>query len=942
MRHYKSCLKKTIVIAVTLVFHFHFLQAQHKLDLNEQLPIDKDMKIGKLPNGLTYYIRKNTKPEKKVELRLVLNVGSILEDDDQQGLAHFCEHMAFNGSKHFKKNELVSFLQSIGLEFGGDLNAYTSFDQTVYILPIPLDKSGNLEKGFQVLEDWAHDCTYDNVEIDKERGVVLEESRLYKGFKERMSKKLDHKLFAGSLYAQRPTIGQDSILKSFSYETIKRFYRDWYRPNLMAVVVVGDIDVNQIEGLVKKHFLNLKNPENFRPRKIEQIAQRSKTEVLTIRDKEAPYSFINLFYPFYAVEPEKTVGDYKQFIVKNLLQTLLANRFDEIRQQENAPFAYAGGDVSSTVGNYELLLLEAVPIHDNIDKALTALIQEIEKIKKIGFTSSELEVAKKIHLSAYEKIYNERMKMESAHYAEEYINHFLHQEMIPGIENEYSYYKELSPTITLDDINHFISKITAHNHPLVMLVGSDKKEVVFPTDQEVIAILEQAKTQKITVSDEKEISKNLLKEKPVAGKIIHETKNKILETIDLTLSNHVTLTLKKTNFKNDEIKFIATRKGGASLTSADDKYVVLYLKSIMDQMGVGDFTPTGLKKMMAGKLASVSFALGETAESISGSSSVKDIEAMFQLLYLYVTQPRRDEKLFNVFKEQEIGTLDHIKDDPQTAFMDTLRSTLYAHSPLTPITIPNADKIKNINIDHVLKIYKEHFGNIDGYHFTIVGNINLDSLKPLIETYMASLPSTGKTPSWKDRGLRRINGQTTFVYKKGIEKKSLILEISYGSITYSSDFALKAEALQEVINIQLTEKLREEISGVYGSNIAIMVQKEPFEGFIVNLYIPCGPEKADTLLSAAHQLIQNLKEKGCSKKDLNKVKQLWKEQRKISLKENAFWLSRLNSIYWGDLTTKQFLDYEKRVDALTVKDIQDVARLIFDEKNKFTGILLPE
>jgi zinc protease len=419
------------------------------LNPSDKLPVDPQVKIGKLDNGLTYYIRENKRPEKKVELRLVVNVGSIVEDDDQQGLAHMTEHMAFNGTTHFKKNEIVSFLQNIGVGFGNDLNAYTSFDETVYILPIPTDKPGNLEKGFQVLEDWAHNVTYLDEDIDGERAIILEESRLGKGANDRMFRKILPHLFEGSKYASRLPIGQDSIIKTFKHDAIRRFYHDWYRPDLMAVIVVGDIDPAKAEAMVKEHFSRLSNPANERPREYAAGPDYASSSAVIATDKEATSYLVAINYPSFKQKPATTVGDYRKYLIEQIYTTLLNQRLQELVQKENPPFVFAGVDFDSYARGYGSFNAAASSGTGDIKKALDALVGEIERVKRYGFTAAELERTKKSMLANYERNWNNRDKTESENFVNEYLGNFLHQEPIPGIDKEFSYVKEMLPGITI-------------------------------------------------------------------------------------------------------------------------------------------------------------------------------------------------------------------------------------------------------------------------------------------------------------------------------------------------------------------------------------------------------------------------------------------------------------------------------------------------------------
>ncbi|MEO6814086.1 MAG: insulinase family protein [Ginsengibacter sp.] len=912
-------------------------------NLNEKLPVDPNVKIGKLGNGLTYYIRQNKKPEQKVELRLVVNAGSILENDNQQGIAHLSEHMAFNGTTHFKKNDIISFLQSIGVGFGNDLNAYTSFDETVYILPIPTDKPSNIEKGFQILEDWAHNVTYKNTDIDEERPIVLEESRLGKGANDRMFRKIYPELFKGSLYANRLPIGLDSIIKYQKYDVIKKFYKDWYRPNLMSVIVVGDINPAKAESLIKKYFSGLKNPVNERPRITPAVPPYQKSNAEVVTDKEATnYSFM-VNYSAQKTSPTVTLRDYKKDLVKDIFSNLLNQRLRELTQKENPPFVYAYVGFGSFARGYESFSANiATGNSDNLN-GLKAFQEELERVKKYGFLQSELDRAKTDMLNSVERSFKEKDKTESANYAEEYIRNFLTKEPIPGIAKEMEFYKELLPVITLEDVNAVSKKIDQNGHEFIALTGPEPAAgTALPTAADLLAVSSSVDKMDIKPYEEKVISSSLMDKMPVPGKITDTKKNDILGTTEFTLSNGVTVTLKHTDFKNDQILMSAVRPGGKDNYNLADKYNAEYMIPVISSMGIGDFSPVDLKKALSGKTVSVHPVLGASTDGLSGSSSVKDVESMMQLINLYFTAPRYDTSLFKSFLQKNKSQLAFLSANPQVVFIDSLFNTLYRHSPLAPIAVPKVEYFNQINLERLMQMYKERFGDAGEMHFTFVGSINENEIKPLLEKYIASLPATSKKFNYVDNKLRPVDGKVEVNVYKGKEPKALILAIYSGETPYSDELDLKAQAISEILNIRIIENLREKIQGIYGGGTQAQFEKIPYSHYSFILQLPCGPEKVDTLLFAANAEIQDLIKNGPSKENLDKVKQQWKEAHKVNVKENGTWVSQLQSFYFPGDNPDYFINYEKHVDALTQKDIQEAAKLLFSTKNVVTGILRPE
>ena len=933
--------KRIILMPLLLVVVF---TSHAQINLNETIPVDAKVKIGKLPNGLTYYIRQNKKPEQKVELRLVVNTGAIMEDDDQQGLAHMAEHMAFNGTKNFKKNDIVSFLQKIGVGFGADLNAYTSFDETVYILPIPTDKPENLEKGFQVLEDWAHQVSYLTEDIEGERAIILEESRTGKGAEDRMFRKLFPKLFGGSKYADRLPIGVDSIIKNFKPDAIRRFYKDWYRPNLMAVVVVGDVEPAVAEKMVQAHFSGLKNPENPRERISVTVPPYKSNESMVVADKEATTTSVDLTYSAFPDAPSTTLGGYKQDIEKNIFTTLLNQRLRELTQKANPPYLQAYVNFGSYARGYDQFSASAIVGEGGAEKGLSALVEEIERAKRFGFTAAEIDRAKKNMMANMERAFNEKDKTESASYTDELIRNFLTQETIPGIAAEFEYYKKLLPIITLTDINNIAKDLQKHPEFFLSSTGPEAGAgKVLPDGKALLAVATSvAERRDILAYEEKVVDTKLIDKLPKAGKVIKETKNLVLGTTEWVLSNGVTVSVKKTDFKNDQVLLGARRAGGKTNYGLADKYNAEYATTVVSTMGAGKFSPTDLQKALSGKVASARTTFGNGTDGFSGSSSVKDMETMFQLLYLQVTAPRMDTTLFNSFVQKSKAQTAFALANPETSFIDTLYKTMYQNNPLAPVIIPKPENFDKINLDRAMEIYKERFGDMSGMNFAIVGSVDEKKLKPLVEQYLGSLPATRRKFVAKDNMVRPAKGKVSVNVAKGQADKSLILAMHSGEVPYSEDLDLKASAISEILNIRIIEELREKIQGIYGGAMGGGLNKLPYPSYTFFIQLPCGPEKVDTLLYAMNAEIATLKKNGPSKENLDKVKQQWLEQNKESMKQNGTWLNEILEVKYPGTDPKRFLEYEKYVKALTPKQIQAAANLLLNNKNVVTAILRPE
>lgn len=932
-------LNRLLSIIFFLVFGF---QSFAQFNLNQPIAVDPNVKIGKLPNGLTYYIRKNTQPTKKVELRLAVNAGAVLEDNDQRGLAHFMEHMSFNGSKHFPKNELVDYLQKVGVKFGADLNAYTGFDETVYILPISTDDPAVVEKGFTVIEDWAGNNLLDPKEIDKERGVVLEESRLNKGAQQRMLKQYFPKLFLGSKYAERLPIGKDSIIENFKPEVLKRFYKQWYRPDLMAVIVVGDIDPAVAEQKIKAHFSQFKNPVNEKPRpSIIPIQARTKPEAMVITDEEATNSILEVFNFIRPAKKIKTWADYRQSLVDELINNLINMRLQELTQKENPPFVAGFAGKQNFIRGYETFFTAAILGNNSAEEASNALFGETERARLYGFLPSEVDRAKAAMLNQAEKSYNERDKSLSSRLVQGYLQNFLEGDPIPGAENRYKFIKQVLPTITVSDVNAVAKKMPAATNSFALLMAPAAQKDKLPTSGALLNDVIAASRQTVKPYEEKAIAKNLIEGNLPSGKVVNETKNANLGTTDLTLSNGVTITIKPTTFKNDEILMDAWRLGGWQRFPLADKDNAKNAAVVVDQMGVKDLSPTDLEKFLSGKSVEVMPYINDYDEGIQGNSSIKDFETFLQLVNLYFTQPRKDQALFNSFITKTKAQYQFLKGNPRAFYSDTLTKIVYNNSPWVS-GVPKPEDFDNISADQALAIYKQVFGNADGMHFTFVGNVDLEKAKPLFEKYLGSLPSQKTEHEFKDNGVRPVKGVVDANIKKGKEPQSIVTILWTGEAKYDPKENLAFRTLIDALNIKVIEKLREELGGMYSGGLGGSVQKRPYEHYSISAQIPCGPENVDKLTNALFAIIKDAQDGKTPQTDLDKVKETLKKQYKVNIQENEPWLDNLSQAFINQTNPEDILTYEKRVDALSLKDLQQAAQKFFDMNNYVKAVLYPE
>lgn len=910
----------------------------------DNLPITPDVKIGKLSNGLTYYIQNNGKPEDKVELRLAIKAGSILETDDQVGLAHFMEHMNFNGTKNFEKNELVDYLQGIGIEFGADLNAYTSFDETVYILPIPSDDPEKLDKGFQILNDWAGNALLTEKDIDEERGVVIEEYRTRLGAATRMQKNYLDKIAYKSRYAERLPIGTKENLETFSYESLRNFQNDWYRPNLMAVVAVGDLDVETLEQKIKENFGNLKNPENPKPRNEYGSENHEGTLVAIEWDEEATSSQVQIYYKDKGEQKKtKTIKDYRDNVVEGLFDQMINNRLNEYSNKPNPPFIFGFSYKGGIIGKKDAYQSFAQTNETGQLEALKTLLEENERVKRFGFKASELERAKKDYLSRLERSYKNRDKLESNRIVGRYIQHFLNENPIPGEAWVFNYAQEELPNIKLDEVNALITDFLHDDNRLVVLTGPKKEGLTKVTEQEVIDLLETVKSAKIEDYEDEAVRAEMMATKPTKGSIVDITVNnpkKPNETVTLTLSNGAKVTYKKTEFKNDEILFDAFSYGGTSLYSDDVFKQVVYANGGLTEAGVDGLTKNDMTKMMSGKIASVRPSIGAYSENMRGSASPKDFETLFQMIHLYFTKLDKDDDAFASFVSKQKAFLGNIASNPNIAFQLAVGKFTNEGNPRYS-GLPSPEDLDNANYALAHKKYKERFANAGDFHFYFVGNIDNNQIGELAATYIASLPSSDERETYKVPAFRPKSGANELTVRKGSEPQAQVSIQFSGETEYNAKEARALDAVGEVLSIKLIEKLREEEGGVYGAGARGSIRKIPYGNYSFSISFPCAPENVEKLISASIGELQKIIDNGPTAEDLDKVKKVKLLSHKDQLEQNRFWLSQIRNADYNKTDINNILNYEKNVNAITAKDVQDVAKKYLND-GYLKAVLLPE
>jgi zinc protease len=906
---------------------------------NSRIAIDSSITVGRLPNGIRYYIKANNRPENRAELRLVINAGSVLEDDDQRGLAHFVEHMAFNGSKHFAKQEIGAFMEAIGMRFGPSLNAFTGFDDTTYVMQVPTNRPGIMERAFLVMEDWARNLTFDHDEIDKERGVIIEEWRLNRGATARMQDQVMPILLKGSRYSERIPIGTKESLEKFPYDRLIRFYRDWYRPDLMAVVAVGDFNPTAVEQMIKERFSAIPPALLARPRPNFEVPVQPGTSYAVITDKEMPAATIALYNKL-PMREQATVSSYRQRIVDHLYAGMLNDRLAELSQKPDPPFIAANVDRSIFIRTLEAASFTAIAQPAGIERALEAMIVESERLARYGFTPAEFEREKRSLLRVYEQAVTEKATQDSAPLAEEYIRNFLVDESIPGIAWEYEQHQKFLPGITLDEVNALAHEWYGDRNRVVVVFAPDKPGLAVPDEKKLASIIAAAGMKKIDAPVDAVHTDVLLGQLPEPGTITKSAVREDLGITDLTLSNGVRVILKPTTFKKDEILFRAFSPGGTSLAPDASFVPAMTAAQVVAAGGVGPFDLSAMRKVLAGKLVSVTPTIGETHEGMAGTASAKDVETMFQLLYLQFTQPRRDPAVFRVMVDQMKGLSANRQAMPNTAFEELVDTTMaQGHLRARPLS---PEVISEMDLDKSMAFYKDRFADASDFTFVFVGSFDVEAMKPLVARYLGSLPALHRTESWKDVGITPPKGVVEKTLRKGIEPKSRVRLIFSGPFNWTLSDRVALDALTMVLEGQLGLVLREEQSGTYGVQVESSADRLPTPQFELSVDFGCAPERSDELVKLAVSEMTRFRFDGPTAKHVADTREAMLRKWETDSQENGFILDQIAaSLQFGD-NPRAYLDLPSQFRMLTPEMLQRAAQLYLDPRNYVRVTLYPE
>lgn len=905
--------------------------------LDQPVPVDQRIRIGYLENGLRYYIRVNGRPVRRAELRLALNVGSVVEDDDQIGLAHFVEHMAFNGSRNFAKQDLVKFMESIGMRLGAGVNANTGFDETVYMLHVPTDNPEAMRKAFLFLGDVAHELSFDAEAINKERGVIIEEWRQGRGADARMQDRQTPILLRNSRYGERLPIGTKETIESFTPQALKRFYTDWYRPDLMAVIAVGDFNPSEVEKVIKGTFGAIPGPLKARPRPAFQVPDHPDTLFAVATDPEATVTTVGV-YNMLPLRDQTTLGAYRQQQIERLYTGMMNARLSDLTLRADPPFLKAAIDRGLFVRTKEAATLMALVDEHGIERGLEALITESARAARFGFTPAELEREKRDTLRLYENAFAEGDKEESADLAAEFIRNFTQKEPIPGITYEYGMVQRFLPEITPDDVNT-VAKDWAGGSRVVLVNAPQKAGLTVPADARLTAVIKSASEQDIRPYVDVASGQPLLERPPQPGSIVTTTTRPAFGLTEWELSNGVRVVLLPTQFRRDEVMFRATSPGGTSLASDADYVAAMTADRVIGAGGLGPFDAIQLRNALAGKAGSVTAFIGDTEEGLAGGASPKDLETMFQLIHLTFTQPRADATVFKVFADQMTAMLASQQASPEWVFEQTLRATLAQNHmrerPMTP------ELVKQMDLQKSFAFYKDRFADASDFTFVLAGSFDLATIKPFVEQYLASLPALRRNETWRNLGITPPRGIVEKVVRQGVEPKSQVDIVFPGSMRYDVPDRVALDALAVVLETRLRETLREALGGTYGVQVEANSSKIPEPRYSVTIGFGCDPDRTEELVKALFREIETLKAAGPTDGDVDDAREALLRNHESGMAQNSSLVASIAAAYENSEDVSTFFGLPEQYAKLTAASVQEAARRYLDTGNYVRVTLLP-
>ena len=897
------------------------------LDMNAPIALDPSIRKAKLDNGLTYYIRHNTEPANRATLMLVVNAGSLQEDDDQLGLAHFVEHMMFNGTERFPKQALIDYFEGVGMSFGADVNAYTSFDETVYFLEFPTDDQEIIGTTFQVAEDWASRATISDEEVESERGVILEEERLRdQNASGRLNKKLFPLMLGESRYTDRMPIGDIEIVQTAPPDRLRSFYRDWYRPDLMAVIVVGDVDVDEIEMKIVEHFGGLTAPETVRSRITYSLPDYDETGYLILTDPEFPVTLAQIIYRQAAADLNNA-GVFRDRLIGNLFYTMLNFRLDDITRQAESPFLGAFVNEGQLVRGVAYQVVGVQVRQGEVLSSLDAALTEVERVRRHGFTAAEVERAKSDILNTYERQYNDRDNLRNHSLASEYSRNFLENETVPGIAVEYALVERLLEGISRDDVNQRAEQYVGGSNRSVFVVGPERDADSLPSQEELAAVFDDVRVKQVDPYQDIEAVTALLTEIPEPAEILSRQTDETYNITDLTLANGARVLLRPTSFREEEILFSATSPGGSSLVSDEDYPEADFIDSIVSQSAVGDVSYASLQRLLADKSVAVAPYIGELEEGFHGHSGKEYIETLFQLIYLYGTAAHADDDAFATLKDQYTESLRNRELDPRSALTDAFIEARYGDSVRR--NIPTLEIIDSLDLERAFAIYQERFADFSDFTFIFVGNFDVEQMVDWSQRYLGNLPSLNRSETWKDVAPDPPEGIVEVPVYRGQDEQSLTTVLFTGPGGDTLENRLHLRMLETILDILMREELREAMGGVYAYGASTSIDPDPDSLYEISLYFGSDPGRVQELVDALFGLITEVQVDGPRDDLLEKARVQIVRQREEQLEQNNFWLGVLELFATEEnVDLANFLDLEvleSRVEAVTAAAVQESA-----------------
>jgi len=911
--------------------------------LTQLMPVDPEVTVGTLANGLRYYIRPNGRPARRAELRLVVRAGSVLEDDDQKGLAHFVEHMEFEGTQRFPGSSISEFLASLGLSIGPDANAQTGYNDTQYTLRVPTDVPGVLDRSMQVLEDWAHAATFPQSGIDRERGIVLSEWRMNLGASERTGEAIRRVQLDGSRYAVRPVIGDPDIISNASREALTRFYRDWYRPDLMAVIVVGDVNRDAVETMIKERFSSLAAPRPARPRPTYDVPDHDGTRYTVVTDKEATATAVELSN-LRPSRSQSTVGGYRDIIKDQLFGDLLTARFNELRDRANPPVLRARADrgLFPTTPTRDEAELQALVANDGVAPGLDALVTELQRVSRFGFTATELARTKDAMMRSYERSVTESPDRESTSRADEYTRNFLQAEALPTIWQELAFHRRFLPEITLAEINTLANDWFPERNRLVIVQAPENTGVVLPAQAQLADVVKRALARRSDPYVDTVVKQALMEAAPQPGTIVRTTSRPEAGVTEWTLSNGATVVLKPTTLRADQILFRAFGPGGTSLAGDADFPSARVADTVIPAGGVGAFSVINLEKHLTGKAVVVSPYISELEQGMQGGSTPPDLETMFQLLYLRFTQPRSDPAAFAAISAQAKALVANQNASPDIVFNRTIEEALSGghprRRPETPTSIDRWDLAK------ALAFYKARFADAGNFTFVFVGSFSMDAIKPLVETYVASLPATRPHETWRDPGVTLATGKIEKTINLGIAPKTSVAIVLSGPFEWDASQALKMRTVGLLLQSRLFDTIRQDLGGTYSITATIESQKLPRPQYAVRIEWTCDPARTDVLVQRVWQEIAYVRDLRLAPQQLTLVRESLLREYERSSQDNGYLLNTIAREYQdnGGQNLGDLEHVPDQINALTAAAIREAAQTYLKAENSVTVIQAPE